>query len=85
MPAARLSGSEIAVKSGLGRLGVPVDSERFMADQMPPTGFRALAVELARALHVRALPNHRRGPLDRLPAAQSRVEATTRQKTTGTE
>ncbi len=68
------SGWEIAIKSRLGRLRVPDDFERFMTDQLQLNDFRVLPVELAHALHVRALPDHHRDPFDRMLAAQSRIE-----------
>lgn len=65
---------EIAIKARLRKVQVPGNFERFITDQLQLNDFRVLAVELAHALHVRALPDHHRDPFDRLLVAQSRIE-----------
>lgn len=68
------SGWEIAIKARLGRLDVPADLERFMADQISENGFRTLAIELSHALRVYGLEDHHRDPFDRMLVAQGQVE-----------
>ena len=65
---------EVAIKARLQKVRVPGDFERFITDQLQLNDFRVLAVELAHALHVHALPDHHRDPFDRLLVAQSRIE-----------
>ncbi len=64
---------EVAIKRSLGKLQVP--------DGLAPTllgaGAQPLAVTLAHAAAVEALPWHHRDPFDRLLVAQTVVEAAT--------
>lgn len=68
------SGWEIAIKARLGRLRLPDELARFIAEQMTVNAFRALPISLSHALHVYTLPAHHRDPFDRLLVAQSQLE-----------
>ncbi len=68
------SGWEIAIKSGLGRLSVEGDPERFFPEQMTLNSFQALPIEMSHALHTFHLPDHHRDPFDRLLISQSQIE-----------
>lgn len=65
---------ELAIKSRLGRLRMPADFERFVADQIELNGFSVLPVELSHALRVHGLPPHHKDPFDRMLIAQALVE-----------
>ena len=69
-----VSGWEISIKAGLGRLELPEDLERFVVDQVSRNAFQVLPVYLSHALHVRKLPDHHRDPFDRLLVSQSILE-----------
>ena len=62
---------EIAIKVSLGRLTVRSSLERFIAEQMAANGFEPLAITLAHAVGVSALPFHHRDPFDRMLVAQA--------------
>ena len=68
------SGWEIAIKSGLGRLSVEGDPERFFPEQMTLNSFQALPIEMSHALHTFHLPDHHRDSFDRLLISQSQIE-----------
>lgn len=68
------SGWEIAIKTGLGRLSLPDDAERFITEQLARNSFLVLPIQLSHALRVMALPDHHRDPFDRLLVAQAQVE-----------
>lgn len=70
-----VSGWEIAIKTGLGRLELPSDPERFVPDQLSRNAMTALPIQMAHALRVARLPRHHRDPFDRLLIAQAQVEA----------
>ena len=64
---------EMAVKSSLGKLTLPLPLGPFM-DQKRDQGYRVLPVEWHHAWAVENLPFHHRDPFDRLLAVQARVE-----------
>ena len=64
---------EIAVKHGLGRLGLPVSPDRFVPDQRDAHGFAPLPLDEASALHVVRLPPLHRDPFDRMLVCQAIV------------
>jgi PIN domain nuclease of toxin-antitoxin system len=64
---------EIAIKSGKGRLKARDDLEAALEAQ----SFTSLAITIAHALGVRALPPHHRDPFDRMLVAQARLEGLT--------
>jgi len=68
------SGWEIAIKARLGKLTLPDDLERFIADQLVANAFSSLPIQLSHALHVYTLPAHHRDPFDRILVAQSQLE-----------
>ncbi len=68
------SGWEIAIKARLGKLTLPGNPERFVADQLTMNAFGSLPIQLSHALHVYTLPVHHRDPFDRILVAQSQLE-----------
>ncbi|MEM9305273.1 MAG: type II toxin-antitoxin system VapC family toxin [Pseudomonadota bacterium] len=68
---------EIAIKSGLGKLKLPLDPARYVLTRLERTGIREMAVSAAHALRVAALPDHHRDPFDRLLVAQAVIEQLT--------
>jgi len=65
---------EMVIKTGLGRLELPEDTELFLAQQLQQNAFRPLAMTLPHALAVRRLPPLHEDPFDRLLVAQARHE-----------
>ena len=61
---------EIAIKTSLGRLAVPMAVE----DILDEAGFVLLPVTFAHAAEVAKLPHHHRDPFDRMLVAQARTE-----------
>ncbi len=68
------SGWEIAIKSRLGKLKLPADLSRFVAQQLHINAIQGLPIQMAHALHVATLPDHHRDPFDRMLVAQSQLE-----------
>jgi PIN domain nuclease of toxin-antitoxin system len=68
------SGWEIAIKAQLGKLQLPDNLERYIADQLSLNGFESLPIQLRHALHVYSLPDFHRDPFDRILVAQSQLE-----------
>lgn len=68
------SNCEIAIKSGLGRLEFAHDPERVIPEQMAVNAVEGLAIAMAHALRVNALPHHHRDPFDRLLVAQALLD-----------
>jgi PIN domain nuclease of toxin-antitoxin system len=68
------SGWEIAIKAQLGKLQLPDNLERYIADQLSLNGFESLPIQLRHALHVYTLPDLHRDPFDRILVAQSQLE-----------
>lgn len=69
-----VSGWEIAIKARLGKLTLPGDLERFIADQLVVNAFSSLPIQLSHALHVYTLPAIHRDPFDRILVAQGQLE-----------
>lgn len=69
-----VSGWEIVIKARLGKLTLPDDLERFIADQLVTNAFSGLPIQLSHALHVYTLPPIHRDPFDRILVAQSQLE-----------
>jgi PIN domain nuclease of toxin-antitoxin system len=69
-----VSGWEIAIKARLGKLMLPGDLERFIADQLAANAFSGLPIQLSHALHVYTLPAIHRDSFDRILVAQSQLE-----------
>ena len=68
------SGWEISSKAGLGRLDVPEDLQRFIADQLSRNAIQVLPIYLSHALHTGSLPGHHRDPFDRILVSQAILE-----------
>ena len=68
------SGWEISIKAGLGRLKVPEDLQRFIADQLSRNAIQVLPIHLSHALHTGSLPGHHRDPFDRILVSQALLE-----------
>ncbi len=69
-----VSGWEIAVKAGLGRISLPTNPEQFIPQQIAANAFEVLPLHLRHALRVFALPGLHRDPFDRMLVAQAAVE-----------
>jgi PIN domain nuclease of toxin-antitoxin system len=69
-----VSGWEIAIKVGLGRLDVPPDLRSWLPAAINASGVDVLQVSLEHTLGVEALPHHHRDPFDRLLIAQAITE-----------
>jgi len=69
-----VSGWEIAVKTGLGRVNLPSNPEQFIPQQIAANAFDVLPLYLRHALRVYALPDLHRDPFDRMLVAQAAVE-----------
>lgn len=65
---------EIAIKTALGKLGLPAPPERFVPEQLAEDGIDPLPIHHAHALRVAALPPHHSDPFDRLLVAQAQLE-----------
>lgn len=68
------SGWEISIKAGLGRLEVPDDLQKFIADQLLRNAIQGLPIYLRHALYTRTLPGHHRDPFDRILVSQAILE-----------
>lgn len=64
---------EMAIKSSLGRLILPVPVAEYVAEKLE-SGFSILPVEWTYAAAVEKLPFHHRDPFDRLLVAQAVAE-----------
>lgn len=62
---------EIAIKTSLGKLTLPDDFARYLADQMSLNGFDQLEIGFRHIARSATLPFHHRDPFDRLLAAQA--------------
>ena len=68
------SGWEISIKAGLGRLEVPENLQRFIADQLSRNAIQVLPIYLSHAQHTGTLPVHHRDPFDRILVSQAILE-----------
>lgn len=69
-----VSSWEIAIKTAIGKLELPVPPEDYVPDRMRSSGVVGLPIEHSHALRVASLPLHHRDPFDRLLVAQAQVE-----------
>ncbi|MDP9412280.1 MAG: type II toxin-antitoxin system VapC family toxin [Actinomycetota bacterium] len=69
-----VSGWEIAIKTGLGKLELPGSPARFVNEQLSQNGLEVLPIHSRHALGVYGLPDHHRDPFDRLLVSQAVVE-----------
>ena len=65
---------EIAIKASTGRLPMPADLDRYLADQMTDQLVEPLVVDHRHAVRAVQLPWHHRDPFDRILIAQAQVE-----------
>ena len=65
---------EIAIKQGIGKLGLPQPFAQTLLEQVRTHGITLLPVREAEALAVAELPHHHRDPFDRLLVAQCLTE-----------
>lgn len=65
---------ELAIKTQLGKLGLPNSPEAFISEQLQLNGFRPLSITVSHALHIASLPMIHRDPFDRILVAQSQLE-----------
>jgi len=64
---------EMAIKSSLGRLTLPLPLDEYIAEKLTQ-GFRVLPVDWAHTAAVEKMPFHHRDPFDRLLIAQATAE-----------
>lgn len=69
-----VSGWEIAIKAGVGRLEIPASPEKFLTEQLSRNDLEILPIYLRHALRVYELPDHHKDPFDRLLVAQALAE-----------
>lgn len=69
-----VTGWELAIKVGLGKLQMPPDLRMWLPGELEASGLGVLPVSLQHALSVEPLPLHHRDPFDRLLIAQARAE-----------
>ncbi len=65
---------EIAIKVALKKLDLGESAKTFLPRELAANGFDLLAIELAHATFVEALPPHHKDPFDRLLIAQAIIE-----------
>jgi PIN domain nuclease of toxin-antitoxin system len=68
------SGWEIAIKAQQGKMSLPSDLEKFVAEQLLENNFQVLPIQLSHTLYVYTLPLLHRDPFDRILIAQSQTE-----------
>lgn len=68
------SGWEIATKYRSGKLELPNEPRKFVAELMQFAAARELTVTIEHAIKSAALPPHHRDPFDRLLVAQAQIE-----------
>jgi len=68
------SGWEIAIKSKLGKLSLPINIESYILKQIAIAAIDVLPIQMSHALHVYKLPLHHQDPFDRIIIAQSQLE-----------
>lgn len=66
---------EIAIKTAKGRLTLPEEPGRYVANRMHQHRFLALPVQISHALRVYDLPSFHADPFDRLLIAQCLMES----------
>jgi PIN domain nuclease of toxin-antitoxin system len=72
-----VSGWEIAIKHGRGRLPLPVPIERFLPALRDRYGFGTLPIDEESAVHVAKLPSLHTDPFDRMLVSQAIVHGLT--------
>ncbi len=69
-----VSGWEITIKAGVGKLEIPGSPGRFLSEQLSRNDVEILPIYLRHALRVYDLPDHHKDPFDRLLVAQAVLE-----------
>lgn len=69
-----VSALEIAIKSSLGRLDLPLPTGEYLESRTALYRLTPLPVTIEHAVHVASLPHLHRDPFDRLLVAQAQVE-----------
>jgi PIN domain nuclease of toxin-antitoxin system len=70
-----VSGFEIAVKYGLGKLNLAEPPATFIRRRIENNGLLELPISMDHATQLQELPTHHRDPFDRLLVAQAMAEA----------
>lgn len=65
---------ELVLKSGLGRVEVPMPVDRFFTAQLEANAFLPLPIHMRHALGLERLPDVHRDPFDRILVAQAVAE-----------
>ncbi len=65
---------EIAIKAGLGKLGLTEPTAALLGRELPRNNLILLGITLEHATAVEALPKHHKDPFDRLLIAQATIE-----------
>lgn len=65
---------EIVIKTGLGKLSLPLPATEYIPDRLKALGHQSLPVFQHHVLQVAHLPAHHRDPFDRLLVAQAQAE-----------
>lgn len=71
-----VSGWEISIKVGVGKLELPDVPRDFVTEQVLLNDLKVLPVSLDHALRVYELPDHHQDPFDRLLVSQALAEET---------
>jgi PIN domain nuclease of toxin-antitoxin system len=66
---------ELAIKAGLGKLGLTEPTGVLLSREIPMNKFVLLDIKLEHATAVETLPLHHKDPFDRLLVAQALIEA----------
>ena len=69
-----VSGWEMAIKWGLGKLHLPAKPGIYVRQQMEINNFIPLPIQLEHGLYIHELPKIHKDPFDRLLIAQSKLE-----------
>lgn len=69
-----VSGWEIAMKAGVGKLLLPDPPEQFVKEQLSQNDLAVLPIHLRHVLGVYRLPDHHQDPFDRLLVSQALLE-----------
>lgn len=72
-----VSGWELAIKLGNGKLTLNAPLDQFIAKWMAAYHLAPLPIQMPHALSVAKLPNHHKDPFDRLLIAQAQIEGMT--------
>ena len=65
---------EMAIKAGLGKLGLVEPVAAFLGRELPANNLDLLDISLAHATAVETLPQHHKDPFDRLLIVQAQIE-----------